>query len=430
MHKKNVLIIGSGGREHAIAWKIAQSPLLHRLYIAPGNGGTGFTGTNIPISDCDFEAIKRVVLENDIDIVVVGPENPLVQGIADFFESDNLLQDVLVVGPSKLGARLEGSKDFAKQFMKRHQIPTAAYETFDKSTINKAIDFLGRLSAPYVLKADGLAAGEGVIICNSLDEAVVELKSMLFESKFGEASSKVVIEEFLNGIELSAFVITDGISYKVLPEAKDYKRVGVGNTGPNTGGMGAVSPVPFAGSDFMRKVEERIIKPTVNGLLAENIPYKGFIFFGLMNVNGDPYVIEYNVRLGDPETEVIMPRIKSDFLKILIDLGENRLQDSVLELHNDTAVAVMMVSGGYPGTYQKGMVINGLDNSDLSVVFHAGTEYLDDSQTYITAGGRVLAVSATGDNMSIAREKVYKGIGQLSFTNHFFRTDIGNDLML
>lgn len=429
MQKKNVLVIGSGGREHALSWKIAQSPLLNRLFIAPGNAGTGFTGINIPVSGNDFEAVKRAVLENDIEIVVVGPEDPLVNGITDFFAGDGLLKDILVIGPGKAGAMLEGSKDFAKGFMRRHKIPTAAYETFTAETIEAGLAFLKKLSPPYVLKADGLAAGKGVLICRSLEEASSELKSMLVDSKFGKASSKVVIEEFLDGIELSVFVLTDGESYKILPEAKDYKRAGEGDTGPNTGGMGSVSPVPFAGGDFMQKVEDRIIRPTIQGLRDENIPYKGFIFFGLMNVKGDPLVIEYNVRMGDPETEAVMPRIKSDLLEMMIALGEGRLSGFSLETYSDTAVAVMMVSGGYPGAYQKGLSIHGLGNAELPVVFHAGTTYDEASKDVLTSGGRVLAVTSMGQTLKQALRKAYSGAEKIGFKDSFYRRDIGKDLL-
>jgi phosphoribosylamine--glycine ligase len=429
MHKRNVLIIGSGGREHALAWKLAQSSLLNKLFIAPGNAGTGFTGINIPVPVTDFEAIKLTVLENDIEVVIVGPEDPLVQGIADFFESDQLLQHVILIGPGKKGAQLEGSKDFAKQFMLHHHIPTAAYGSFTAATFDEGLSFLKKQHPPYVLKADGLAAGKGVVICNTYDQAAAELDSMLRQEKFGKASARVVIEEFLDGIELSVFVITDGLSYRILPEAKDYKRIGEGDTGPNTGGMGSVSPVPFADISFMQKVEERVIKPTVNGLSADKIPYKGFIFFGLMNVKGDPYVIEYNVRMGDPETEAVMPRIKSDLLELFINLGEGKLSDSVLEFNSQTAVAVMMVSGGYPGNYAKGKVITGLDNSELPVVFHAGTTYDESAAEVLTSGGRVLAVTALGDTLETARKKAYKGVSEIRFEGAYFRNDIGKDLM-
>lgn len=429
MQKKNVLIIGSGGREHALSWKIAQSPLLNRLFIAPGNAGTGFTGINIPVSGNDFEAVKRAVLENDIEIVVVGPEDPLVNGIADFFASDGLLKDILVIGPGKAGAMLEGSKDFAKGFMRRHKIPTAAYETFTAETIDEGLAFLKKLSPPYVLKADGLAAGKGVLICRSLGEASSELKSMLVDSKFGKASSKVVIEEFLDGIELSVFVLTDGESYKILPEAKDYKRAGEGDTGPNTGGMGSVSPVPFASGDFMQKVEERIIRPTIQGLREENIPYKGFIFFGLMNVKGDPFVIEYNVRMGDPETEAVMPRIKSDLLELMIAIDEGRLSGFNLETYPETAVAVMMVSGGYPGAYQKGLTIDGLRNEELPVIFHAGTTYDESTKDVVTSGGRVLAVTSMGVTLKDALRKAYAGAEKIKFKDSCYRRDIGKDLL-
>jgi len=429
MHKRNVLIIGSGGREHALAWKIAQSPLLNKLFIAPGNAGTGFTGINIPVQGTDFEAIKLAVLENDIDVVIVGPEDPLVLGIADFFQGDELLQHVIMIGPGKSGAQLEGSKDFAKQFMMRHQIPTAAYGSFTAATFDEGLIFLKKQHPPYVLKADGLAAGKGVVICSDYNTAASEFDSMLRQEKFGKASSRVVIEEFLDGIELSVFVITDGISYKILPEAKDYKRIGEGDTGPNTGGMGSVSPVPFADGEFMQKVDERIIKPTVDGLYEEKIPYRGFIFFGLMNVKGDPFVIEYNVRMGDPETEVVMPRISSDLLEVFINLGEGKLSESRIDLNPKTAVAVMMVSEGYPGSYRKGRVITGLENSKLPVVFHAGTSYNEGGKEITTSGGRVLAVTALGDTLETAREKAYNGVHEILFDGAYYRNDIGKDLM-
>lgn len=428
MTRKNVLIIGSGGREHALAWKIAQSPLLNKLFIAPGNAGTGFLGINVPVSGTDFEAVKRVVLENDIDLVIVGPEDPLVRGIVDYFTDDPLLHDIAIIGPGRTGAQLEGSKDFAKEFMRRHGIPTAAYATFGVNTFAEGLAFLQKLKPPYVLKADGLAAGKGVVICKTFDEAATELHSMLIDAKFGKASSKVVIEEFLDGIELSVFVVTDGIHYTVLPEAKDYKRVGDGDTGPNTGGMGSVSPVPFASAEFMQKVEERIIKPTVEGLSKEQIPYKGFIFFGLMNVAGDPFVIEYNVRMGDPETEVVMLRIKSDLLQLLSDLWEGRLSSSAVEFEANVAAAVMMVSGGYPGDYPKGMVISGLDEKHLPVVFHAGTIFNEGNGTILTSGGRVLAVTGVSTTLQSALDRAYDGIKRISFNGAAFRHDIGKDL--
>ena len=385
MNKQNVLLIGSGGREHAMAWKLAQSPLLNKLFIAPGNAGTSDFGTNVPVSGNDFEGIKKFVLQNQVNLLVVGPEEPLVRGIHDFFLTDDLLKNIPVIGPQKAGAELEGSKDFAKQFMIRHGIPTGAYQTFTKETLSKGIEFLQTLKAPYVLKADGLAAGKGVVICKTIAEAEAELTDMLANQKFGKASESVVIEEFLDGIELSAFAITNGREYLVLPEAKDYKRIGEGDTGPNTGGMGSISPVPFAGKEFMRKVEERVIKPTVEGLQKDGIPFQGFLFFGLMNVNGDPFVIEYNVRLGDPETESILPRIKSDLLEIFLATANGKLSEIKLDIDERTAACVMIVSGGYPGEYVKGKVISGLKSAKKSLVFHAGTDTLNFE--VISAGG-------------------------------------------
>lgn len=428
MEKTNILLIGSGGREHTIAWKLAQSPWLNHLYIAPGNAGTQDVGTNIPINGNDFESIKQFVIKNHINLVVVGPEEPLVLGIHDFFLNDEKLKDIPVIGPQKAGAELEGSKDFAKQFMTRHNIPTGAYQTFTKGTLHQGIDFLKKLSPPYVLKADGLAAGKGVVICNTLPEAETELTEMLANSKFGKASERVVIEEFLDGIELSAFAITNGHEYLVLPEAKDYKRIGVGDTGPNTGGMGSISPVPFADDDFLRKVEEQVIKPTVEGLAKDGIPYQGFLFFGLMNVKGNPFVIEYNVRLGDPETESVIPRIKNDLLEILIATAQGTLSGIELKTDKRTAACVMIVSGGYPGNYEKGKIISGLESVDKSLVFHAGT--VSSGNNIISNGGRVIAVTSLCNNLEASVNQSLESALQIKFENSYFRNDIGNDLML
>jgi phosphoribosylamine--glycine ligase len=422
----NILLLGSGGREHAIAWKLKQSPLLGRLFIAPGNAGTSLEGTNVNIAADDFAGIREFVLKNKIDMVVVGPEDPLVKGIADFFRGNADLADIPVIGPSKAGAALEGSKEFAKQFMTRHKIPTAKYLSVTKENIQEGFDLLAQMQPPYVLKADGLAAGKGVIIPDTIEEARRELEEML-SGKFGEASRVVVIEEYLKGIELSAFVITDGKDYALLPEAKDYKRVGKSDTGPNTGGMGAVSPVPFADALFMKKVEERIIIPTVEGLKKENIDYRGFIFFGLMNCNGDPYVIEYNVRLGDPETEVIMPRIKADFVEMLAAVAKGELAKIKPEFDNRTVTTVMLVSGGYPGLYKKGMAINDLDKTNGSIIFHAGTK--TDGDKIVTNGGRVISVSSYGESISGALELSYRNAAIIDFEGKYFRPDIGFDLI-
>jgi len=421
----NILLLGSGGREHAIAWKIAQSPKVDSLYIAPGNAGTSLVGTNVPISVNDFSAIKDFVLKNQVNMVVVGPEDPLVNGVYDFFADDAELKDIPVIGPSKVGAQMEGSKDFSKAFMQRHGIPTAAYQSFTSATLENGIDFLKTMKAPYVLKADGLAAGKGVLIINDLQEAIDELKSML-EGKFGTASSTVVIEEFLSGIECSVFVMTDGINYKILPEAKDYKRIGVADQGLNTGGMGAVSPVPFADAAFMKKVEDRVIIPTIKGLASENIIYKGFLFLGLIKVDGEPVVIEYNARMGDPETEVVMLRIQSDFVDLLEGVGNGNLQEKELVVDPRSAVTVMLVSGGYPGEYEKGKVITGFENVEDSILFHAGTK-LKDGQV-LTNGGRVIAVSSYGKDKAEALAKSFANAEKIRFENKYFRSDIGFDL--
>jgi len=421
----NILIIGSGGREHALAWKIAQSPQLGKLFIAPGNAGTAELGTNVPIGVEDFDGIKKLVLDKGIKLVVVGPEAPLVAGIADFFKTDPELEAVAVIGPSKKGAKLEGSKDVAKIFMEENNIPTGKFRTFIEYTLAEGKDYLATLEPPYVLKADGLAAGKGVLIIDDLEEAQEELEKML-KGKFGKASSKVVVEEHLSGIELSVFVLTDGEGYVMLPEAKDYKRIGEGDTGLNTGGMGAISPVPFAGKAFLDKVEERIVKPTIKGLRDRNIDYKGFIFIGLMNKGGDPYVIEYNVRLGDPESEVVLPRIKTDFVELLKATAQEKLSDMKIELDERTVATVMLVSGGYPGSYEKGKEIGGLDQVEGSVVFHAGTK--PDGNRVLTNGGRVIAVSSYGASMKEALEASYKNAEKIQFEGKYYRSDIGFDL--
>lgn len=422
-----VLLLGSGGREHALAWKMAQSSVLEALFIAPGNAGTKQHGVNLDFNPTDFQAVKNAVIEKEINMVVVGPEDPLVQGIVDFFQEDEVLKKIPVIGPNKVASQLEGSKDFAKEFMFRHNIPTAKYGTFTSNTLQDGYAFLESMKAPYVLKADGLAAGKGVLIIDNLKEAKAELKSMLTESKFGDAGSKVVIEQFLDGVELSCFVITDGDSYKILPEAKDYKRIGEGNVGLNTGGMGAVSPVPFANPTFKDKIKNQIIIPTIKGLKADGIEYKGFIFFGLINVKNEPFVIEYNCRLGDPETEVILPRLKSDILDLFEGVGTETLSERDIQFDERSVSTVMMVSGGYPEAYAKGKQIYGLNNSFESVIFHAGTK--SDGPVVLTAGGRVLAATAFGKDLESALKKSYEALDKISFEDSYYRKDIGFDVI-
>ena len=422
----NVLILGSGGREHAFAWKIAKSSSCNNLFIAPGNAGTAEVGSNIEIGVNDFESIKKFVLSEGIEMVVVGPEDPLVNGIYDFFQEDEELQNISLIGPSKEGARLEGSKEFAKEFMIRHEIPTAKYKAFTKDNLEEGYAFLESLDAPYVLKADGLAAGKGVLILDDLQGAKDELKAMVADKKFGKASSTVVIEEFLSGIELSVFVLTDGDSYKILPSAKDYKRIGEGDTGLNTGGMGAISPVPFADRFYIEKVEREIVKPTVEGLKKDGITYKGFIFIGLINVKGQPKVIEYNVRMGDPETEVVIPRIKSDLLNLLKGIDDGTFSEKDLNINEQAATTVMLVSGGYPEAYEKGKAISGTEDIKESIVFHAGTK--NENEQLRTSGGRVIALTSFGGNIEEALTKSFASAEKISFKGKYYRKDIGFDL--
>lgn len=422
----NILIIGGGGREHTFAWKLVQSPLCKSLFVAPGNAGTAQIATNLPIGVNDFQEIKKAVIAHQIDMVVVGPEDPLVNGIHDFFLEDETLAKIPVIGPQKAAAELEGSKEFAKAFMKEHQIPTAKYASFTPDTIEEGLAYLTEMTPPYVLKADGLAAGKGVLILDQLEEAQHQLKEMLINSKFGAASQKVVIEEFLSGIELSCFVLTDGKNAITLPMAKDYKRIGEGDTGLNTGGMGAISPVPFVTTEFEQKIHERIVQPTIDGLQKSNLPYKGFVFIGLIKVNDDPYVIEYNVRMGDPETEVVLPRIKSDLVALLKATAEGTLNEQTIQVDERTATTVMLVSGGYPEAYEKGKAIQGLTTSTQSELFHAGTRL--EEETVVTSGGRVLAVTSYGEDFQEALKQSYNTIEQISFEGMNYRKDLGFDL--
>lgn len=425
----NVLLIGSGGREHALAWKMAQSPLLEKLFIAPGNAGTMLSGENVALDTDNFTAVRDFCLEKNTDMVVVGPEAPLVAGIHDFFLDNEELSHISVIGPVKNAARLEGSKDFAKEFMKKYNIPTAAFRTFNAGQLEAGKAYLRELEPPFVLKADGLAAGKGVIICNSIGEAEKELTSMLEGKKFGAASEKVVIEEFLKGIEISVFVLTDGKSFVLLPPAKDYKRIGEGDTGPNTGGMGSISGVPFADDDFMLKVEESIIKPTISGLNKEGIEYKGFIFFGLMNSGGEPYMIEYNVRMGDPEAESVLPRIKSDLLDLFVSVANNTLSEKKIETDDRYCSAVFLVSGGYPGEYKKGYRIQGFSKVKDSILFHAGTAVDPINHDIVTSGGRVIAVSSFGNTIEEALSKSYLNASLIKFRDRYYRSDLGRDLL-
>lgn len=422
-----ILLLGSGGREHAFAWKMLQSSHCTKLFVAPGNAGTQTIATNVNLNPTDFESIKIFVLQEKVEMVVVGPEDPLVKGIFDFFQNDEKLKRIPVIGPSKIGAQLEGSKEFAKEFLVKHNIPTAAYDSFTAETVEKGCMFLETLTPPYVLKADGLAAGKGVLIIQNLEEAKTELRNMLLHQKFGEASSKVVIEEFLDGIELSCFVLTDGKNYKILPTAKDYKRIGEGDTGLNTGGMGAVSPVPFADSILLEKIENRIVKPTIEGLQKDGIVYKGFVFIGLINVKGEPMVIEYNVRMGDPETEVVIPRLKSDLVELFMAVADGKLNEVTLEIDPRSATTIVVVSGGYPEHFEKGKVISGIENISESIVFHAGTK--TENGSVVSNGGRVLAVTSYGDTFQNAIKKSYQSIEKLHFDTMYYRKDIGFDLI-
>ncbi len=424
----NILLLGSGGREHALAWKISQSEKADKLFIAPGNAGTASVGVNVPLELDNFEAVKQFVVENDVDMLVVGPEKPLVDGIHDFFKNNRDVSYVNVIGPVKAAAALEGSKSFAKKFMQRHGIPTAKYKSFEENSLEEGYAFLESLNPPYVLKADGLAAGKGVLIIDDLQKAKEELTEMINGAKFGEASSKVVIEEFLKGIELSAFVLADGKSYKVLPVAKDYKRIGEGDTGLNTGGMGSVSPVPFATEELLNKIENKIIKPTVEGLIADGLEYKGFIFFGLMISDGEPYVIEYNCRMGDPEAESVIPRIKSDIVELFEAVGNQTLDEAELEIDDRYAASVMLVSGGYPESYEKGKIIEGTQSVNNCILFHAGTSKDIESDRLKTSGGRVIAVTAYGNTMDEALQNAYQNVKKINFESKYYRRDIGFDL--
>ena len=426
-HTMTILLLGSGGREHALAWKMLQSDKCSKLFVAPGNAGTAQIATNVNLNILDFEAIKAFVIQEKVSMVVVGPEDPLVAGIYDFFKNDSQLNHITVIGPSKKGAQLEGSKEFAKEFLVKHNIPTAAYDSFTAETVEKGCQFLETLQPPYVLKADGLAAGKGVLIIHDLAEAKEELRNMLVHAKFGNASAKVVIEEFLDGIELSCFVLTDGKNYKILPTAKDYKRIGEGDTGLNTGGMGAVSPVPFADAVLLEKIETRIVKHTIAGLQKDGIEYKGFVFIGLINVKGEPIVIEYNVRMGDPETEVVIPRLKSDLVALFEAVGNGKLDEVSLEIDTRSATTIMVVSGGYPEDYEKGKAISGLENIEDSIVFHAGTK--TENGQVVSNGGRVLAVTSFGNDFQEAIKKSYQNIDKLDFDKMYFRKDIGFDLL-
>ena len=422
----NILVLGSGGREHAFTWKLKQSAKTPNLFVAPGNAGTAQIATNLNVNPLHFNEVKQAVIDHKIDMVVVGPEDPLVNGIYDFFKQDTVLQHIAIIGPSKEAAQLEGSKEYAKEFLVKHNIPTARYASFTSETVEKGCEFLASLNAPYVLKADGLAAGKGVLILDNLEEAQQELRHMLLDAKFGEASAKVVIEEFLSGIELSCFVLTDGKSYKILPTAKDYKRIGEGDTGLNTGGMGAISPVPFADASFLQKVEERIVKPTIDGFYKDRLDYKGFVFIGLMKVGDDPYVIEYNVRMGDPETEVVLPRLQSDLAVLFEAVANQTLAAENIVIDPRTATTVMMVSGGYPEAYEKGKQISGIEKVKDSIVFHAGTLLKDND--ILTNGGRVLAVTSFGSNYKEALETSYNSIQHITFDKQYYRTDLGFDL--
>lgn len=422
----NILVLGSGGREHTLTWKLVQSPLLKNIHVAPGNAGTAAIANNVAIGVNDFEAIGAFSKENNIDIVVVGPEDPLVNGIHDYFLNDDALKGIHVIGPQKAAAELEGSKEFAKEFMMRHNIPTAAYQSFTKETVEAGCEFLTTLNSPYVLKADGLAAGKGVLIIKDLKEAQDSLREMLVDAKFGDASTKVVIEEFLDGIELSCFVLTDGKNYVTLPTAKDYKRIGEGDTGLNTGGMGAVSPVPFADAEFMEKIETRIIQPTINGFQKDNLPYKGFVFIGLIKVGNDPFVIEYNVRMGDPETEVVIPRLSTDLVELFQAVGNQKLDEVSLHIKEEAATTIMVVSGGYPEAYEKGKEITGIEAIEDSIVFHAGTR-LNDGKI-VTNGGRVIAITSQAATYEEAIKKSYQNINKLHFDKMYYRKDIGFDL--